>query len=139
TTDLAPDLPLVSINAVLIEQVLINLLENALKYAPPNTPLHIAARISDDPGKVGAVVVEVRDHGAGVPADDLTRIFQKFVRGPSRIDHTNGAGLGLAICKGIVEAHGGQIWAENRADGGIAFLFSLPNTMLSPQPETSAA
>jgi two-component system sensor histidine kinase KdpD len=136
--ELAPELPLVAINAVLIEQVLTNLLENAIKYAPAGTPLHIAARLADDPNAPGAVVVEVRDHGAGVPADDLARIFQKFVRGPGRAEQASGAGLGLAICKGIVEAHGGQIWAENRADGGMAFLFTLPHTTLTPQAEVSA-
>jgi two-component system sensor histidine kinase KdpD len=80
----------------------------------------------------------VRDHGPGAPADDLGRIFQKFVRGPGRTEQASGAGLGLAICKGIVEAHGGRIWAENRPDGGIAFRFTLPHTMLAPQPEVNA-
>jgi two-component system sensor histidine kinase KdpD len=136
--DLAAALPLVSINAVLIEQVLANLLENALKYSPTGTPLEIAAHIAEDPATPGAVVVAVRDHGPGVPADDLGRIFQKFVRGPGRTEQASGAGLGLAICKGIVEAHGGRIWAENRPDGGIAFRFTLPHTMLAPQPEVNA-
>jgi two-component system sensor histidine kinase KdpD len=135
--ELAPDLPLVSANAVLIEQVLANLLENALKYSPDATPLQVWARRADDPSLRGAVIVGVRDHGAGVPAQELERIFDKFYRSPSRAGQAGGAGLGLAICKGIVEAHGGRIWAENNADGGATFVFTLPHTTLSPELQAS--
>jgi two-component system sensor histidine kinase KdpD len=124
--DLAPDLPLVAINATLIEQVLTNLLENALKHTAPGTPIAIVARPSTSSAEPDGVVVVVRDHGPGVPPGDLERIFEKFYRGGVPPDQASGAGLGLAICKGIVEAHGGRIWATNCPEGGAAFTFTLP-------------
>jgi two-component system sensor histidine kinase KdpD len=124
--ELAPDLPLVSINAVLIDQVLTNLLENALKYTTPGTSIVLTVRCIDDPADSGRVVVTVRDYGPGIPTDDLSHIFEKFYRGPAAIGPAGGAGLGLAICRGIIEAHGGHIWAENCPDGGMAFWFTLP-------------
>jgi two-component system sensor histidine kinase KdpD len=124
--DLAPDLPLVAINATLIEQVLTNLLENALKHTAPGTPIAIVARPSTSSAEPDGVVVVVRDHGPGVPPGDLERIFEKFYRGGVPPDQASGAGLGLAICKGIVEAHGGRIWATNCPDGGAVFTFTLP-------------
>jgi two-component system sensor histidine kinase KdpD len=135
--ELAPDLPLVSANAVLIEQVFTNLLENALKYSAPVAPLRVWVRRADDPSQQGAVIVGVRDQGTGVPAQELERIFDKFYRSPGRAGQASGAGLGLAICKGIVEAHGGRIWAENNADGGATFAFTLPHTTLSPEAQAN--
>ncbi len=118
--DLAPDLPLVPMDAVLVEQVLINLLENAAKYSPPASPLRIAARAED-----GAIVVEVADRGPGVPPEQARRIFEKFYRMPGeRVG--GGAGLGLAICRGVVEAHGGRIWVDHRDGGGAVFRFTIP-------------
>jgi two-component system sensor histidine kinase KdpD len=117
--DIAPDLPLVPLDSVLIEQVLINLLENALKYAPADSPLAIGASLAD-----GAVVVEVADRGPGLTPGDEQRIFEKFYRAPASRGQP-GAGLGLAIAKGMVAAHGGRIWAENRP-GGAVFRFTLP-------------
>jgi two-component system sensor histidine kinase KdpD len=117
-----PSLPLVAIDAVLVEQVLINLLENAAKYAPPGESIVIAARAGDEPPHV---VVEVADRGPGVPADQVDRIFEKFYRLP-REREGGGAGLGLAICRGIVEAHGGRIWVEPREGGGASFRFTIP-------------
>jgi two-component system, OmpR family, sensor histidine kinase KdpD len=114
------DLPLVPIDAVLIEQVFINLLENAAKYTPKGTPLEISAQKEDD-----VVVVSVSDHGPGIPKEYLEDIFVKFYRLP-REGEGGGAGLGLAICRGIVETHGGKIWAENREGGGAVFRFTLP-------------
>jgi two-component system, OmpR family, sensor histidine kinase KdpD len=131
--DLAPDLPLVAINATLIDQVLTNLLENALKHTPPGTPIGITAR-REGPAERPGVVLVVRDHGPGVPPGDLERIFDKFYRGGAAMDQASGAGLGLAICKGIVEAHGGRIWAANCLEGGAMFAFSLP---VSPQEVVS--
>jgi K+-sensing histidine kinase KdpD len=116
---LADDLPLVPIDEVLIEQVLINLLDNALKYTPEGTPLEIAA-VSGD----GCVTVEVADRGKGLEPDDQDRVFEKFYRGGAQ--HIQGAGLGLAICRGIIQAHGGHVWAENRPEGGAVFRFTLP-------------
>jgi two-component system, OmpR family, sensor histidine kinase KdpD len=117
---LPDDLSLVPIDAVLIEQVLINLLENALKYTPKGSAIELSARMEGD-----AVVVRVADHGPGIPAEHVDKIFEKFYRLP-REREGSGAGLGLAICRGIVEAHGGRIWAENREGGGAVFQFTIP-------------
>jgi two-component system sensor histidine kinase KdpD len=119
TTRLLPDLPAAPMDDVLIEQVLVNLLDNAIKYTPPGSPIAIIATATEE-----AVTVEVADRGPGLPPGEEGRIFEKFYRLPS--DSGRGAGLGLAICKGIVEAHGGRIWAQNLPGGGVAFLFTLP-------------
>ena len=115
-----PYLPLVPLDLVLVTQVLVNLLENALKYSPPETPLEITAR-TDPPW----LVIEVADRGHGVPEVDLKRIFDKFYRIPVP-EGAGGTGLGLSICKGIVEAHGGTIRAENRGGGGLRVILRLP-------------
>lgn len=125
-TRIPDDLPLVHIDSILIEQVLVNLLENAIKYTPAGSPIDISAWADD-----GAVVVEVVDRGPGLPAGDETRIFEKFYRG--RPTTTGGVGLGLAICQAIVQAHGGRIWAENRSGGGAVFRFILPLDGEPPQ------
>jgi two-component system, OmpR family, sensor histidine kinase KdpD len=117
---LPKDLPLVPIDAVLIEQVFINILENAAKYTPKESPLDISAHKDG-----AAVVVDVGDRGPGIPPEHLVDIFEKFYRLP-REGESGGAGLGLAISRGIVEAHGGSIWAENREGGGAVFHFSIP-------------
>jgi two-component system sensor histidine kinase KdpD len=118
-TDVSKDLPLVPMDDVLVEQVLINLLENAAKYTPPGTGIDVRAWAED-----GRAMVEVADHGPGLAAGDEDRIFEKFYRAAP--PESRGAGLGLAICRAIVEAHGGRIWAQNRPDGGAAFRFFLP-------------
>ena len=117
-TRIPADLPLVALDPVLIEQVLVNLLDNALKYTPPESPIEIAARVDGD-----GVTVEVADRGPGLPPGEERRVFDKFYRGRAVADR--GVGLGLAICQGIVEAHGGRIWAENRPGGGVTFRFTL--------------
>jgi two-component system sensor histidine kinase KdpD len=115
-----PDLPPVPIDEVLVEQLLVNLLENAVKYTPPGSPIEISASKTD-----GAVAVEVADRGPGVPPELADKIFEKFYRLPR--DTTGaGAGLGLAICRGIVEAHGGKIAVHDRDGGGAVFRFTLP-------------
>ncbi len=116
---IAPDVPLVSVDPVLLEQVFVNLLENAEKYTPPGSPIDVRARRDGD-----RIAIDVRDHGAGIPAGAEALVFDKFYRGPST--GVSGVGLGLAICKGIVEAHGGTIRAENEPDGGASFRLSLP-------------
>jgi two-component system sensor histidine kinase KdpD len=103
-----------------VEQVLLNLLENALKYTPEGTPLSIAARVQEE-----QLLVEVADQGPGLPGQDLENIFEMYYRGAAK-NSQNGYGLGLAICKAIVRAHGGRIWALNRPGGGAAFCFTLP-------------
>jgi two-component system sensor histidine kinase KdpD len=118
TTEVPDHLPLVPLDAVLIEQVLINLIENATKYTPPETPIEVNARARD-----GAVEVEVADRGLGVAPQDAERIFEKFYRVQ---EGAGGVGLGLTICRGIVSAHGGRVWVESRPDGGASFRFTLP-------------
>jgi two-component system sensor histidine kinase KdpD len=117
-TELPEDLPLVSFDPLLIEQVLTNLLDNAIKYTPEGTPLELSAALKDR-----SVVLEVADRGPGIPAGEEDRIFEKFVRGSAS---GGGIGLGLTICRAIVQAHGGRIWAENRPGGGALFRFTLP-------------
>lgn len=118
---LPPEVPLVPIDAVLIEQVLINLLENAAKYTPPDSPIDVTARAEE-----GTVVIEVADRGPGIPAEHATHVFEKFYRLPRDGTRGGGAGLGLAICRGIVEAHGGTIAALDRDGGGALFRFTIP-------------
>ncbi len=119
-TALPEDLPLFEIDAVLIERVLCNLLENAAKYTPAGTRISIGAALRES-----EVAVWVDDNGPGLPKGHEETIFQKFDRG-TRASTTAGVGLGLAICRAIVEAHGGRIHAENLATGGARFIFSLP-------------
>jgi two-component system sensor histidine kinase KdpD len=125
TVEVAPELPLVSINAMLMDQVLTNLVENAIKYAPPHTPIMITAQRSSA-GAPPGITVTVRDQGPGIPPDQRLRIFDKFYRMRADDNQVGGSGLGLAICKGIVEAHGGQIWAQNSPEGGALLSFTLP-------------
>jgi two-component system, OmpR family, sensor histidine kinase KdpD len=127
STALPRDLPLVPLDSVLIEQVLVNLLENAIKYAPPGSSIDITATATPT-----GVTVAVADRGPGLPAGDEQRVFEKFYRVPSATGQ-GGVGLGLTICRGIVEAHGGRIWAENRAGGGTTFAFTLPLEGTPPQ------
>jgi two-component system sensor histidine kinase KdpD len=119
--EITPDLAPALINALQIELVLTNLLENAAKFAPAGTPITVSARPIE-----GAVQVSVADRGPGVPADALDRIFDKFYRVAAPERGPGGSGLGLAICQGIVAAHGGRIWVENRPGGGAILSFTLP-------------
>jgi K+-sensing histidine kinase KdpD len=123
-TDLPADLPLVPVDAVLLEQVFVNLLENAAKYTPPGSPIEIVARAS---AQGDAVAIEVSDRGPGIDAGDEGRLFEKFVRGRNTgATGSTGAGLGLAICRGVVSVHGGTIGAANRQGGGAVFRMTLP-------------
>jgi two-component system sensor histidine kinase KdpD len=113
-------LPALRFDYVEIGQVLINLIENAAKYSPNGAPIEVAAR------RDGAhVTLSVADRGLGIPLGEEERIFDKFYRLANR-PGVSGAGIGLSICKGIVEAHGGRIWAERREGGGSVFRFTLP-------------
>jgi two-component system sensor histidine kinase KdpD len=118
-TDIPADLPMVAMDDVLMEQVFVNLIENALKYTPADSPVDITAARRGE-----FLTVEVGDRGPGIPEGEEKRIFEKFFRG--RTDSARGAGLGLAICRAIVEAHGGSIEALNRAEGGALFRFRIP-------------
>jgi two-component system sensor histidine kinase KdpD len=125
-TSLPDDLPLVPIDGVLIEQVLNNLLENAVKYTPAGSPIELSAWAEGQ-----EVVVAVADRGLGLPPGEEEYIFDKFYR--VRPTTTSGVGLGLAICRAIIEAHQGRIWAENRTGGGAVFRFTLPLDGEPPQ------
>jgi two-component system, OmpR family, sensor histidine kinase KdpD len=116
--DVPGDIPLVPFDAILIEQVLINLLENALKYSEGS--IEVSATKGD-----AEVIIEVSDRGPGIPAGQESRIFEKFQRAAAA-DGPSGVGLGLTICRAIVAAHGGRIWARNRDCGGATFAFALP-------------
>jgi len=114
------DLPFIEIDSLLIERVFANLLENAVKYTPPGTPIEISAASNRN-----ELLVTVSDQGHGIPAGEEKRIFEKFHRVASE-GNQGGAGIGLTICRSIVEAHGGRIWADNLVSGGAAFHFALP-------------
>jgi two-component system sensor histidine kinase KdpD len=119
--DVPENLPLVPADYVQMEQVFTNLLSNSLKYAPASTVIHIHAQTEDN-----VIHVQVSNQGPPVPTEHLARIFDKFYR-VTAADRVTGTGLGLSICKGIIEAHGGRIWAENTSNG-LAFNFTLPLT-----------
>jgi two-component system sensor histidine kinase KdpD len=128
--DLPVDLPLVKCDAVLIERVLFNLIENATKYTPPNTTMGVMANVAD-----ALLRIEVWDEGPGLPPGQERIIFEKFARGEKE-SVVPGTGLGLAICDAIVQAHGGKIWAENRLPHGARFIFTLPlDVQPSVEPE----
>ena len=117
--DIPDNLPLIPVDYVQLEQVFTNLLSNGLKYAPENTMIHIHAFADGE-----FIRVVVGNQGPQVPQEHLEKIFDKFFR-LTATDRVTGTGLGLSICKGIIEAHGGRIWAENISDG-LAFNFTLP-------------
>jgi len=132
TVTLPDGLPLVSLDFLLVTQVLVNLLDNAMKYSPPGAPIEIAAELKED-----VLQVRVADRGDGIPRDELERVFEKFYR-VQRASGPKGSGLGLSICRGLIEAHGGRIWAEPRPDGGTVIVFSLPlPTPPTPRASTS--
>jgi two-component system, OmpR family, sensor histidine kinase KdpD len=118
--DLPAELPFVSVDFGLIVQTLVNVLENAFKYSPAGSPIDIMGRQT-----ASEVHIEIADRGVGIPSQDLMRVFDKFYRIQSP-DNVAGTGLGLSICKGIIEAHGGRIAAENRPGGGTIIRLILP-------------
>jgi two-component system sensor histidine kinase KdpD len=120
STNLPDDLPLVPIDAILIEQVLVNLIENAVRHTPAATPISISCSSTGS-----AVIVAVADRGPGFPAGSEDQIFDKFYRAQQN-GSIRGVGLGLTICRGIITAHAGRIWAEQNPAGGAIFRFLLP-------------
>jgi two-component system sensor histidine kinase KdpD len=118
--DIPAKMPFVNVDFGLTVQTLVNILDNALKYSPPDTPIEIRGRRI-----AGEVEIEIADHGAGIPPQDLPQIFDKFYR-IKRPDNVAGMGLGLSISKGIVEAHGGRIEAENAPGGGTTIRITIP-------------
>jgi len=132
-------LPLIKLEPEKIEQVLVNLITNAIKYSPRGGEITVDVRLVRDEQDLStqfkdypeisfpSLVVSITDDGIGIPEEELENIFQRFYRVDNQIiKSTPGAGLGLYICKMIVEGHGGRIWARNRFQGGSVFYFSLP-------------
>ena len=123
-THLTDDLLLVELDYMQIDQVLTNLIENAVRYTPAGSPIDVSAHIEGE-----QVMLSVADRGPGIPPADLERVFDKFYRvlqNQHGAGYPSGSGLGLAVCKGLVEAHGGRIWAELREGGGLVVCIELP-------------
>jgi two-component system sensor histidine kinase KdpD len=118
---LPDDLPLLQIDAVLMERVLVNLLENALRYTPGDSPVEVRAAMNGD-----VITVEVCDRGPGISAVERERVFEKFYRGQAAKQNDGGTGLGLTICRAVVLAHGGRIGIFERTGGGARVRFTLP-------------
>jgi len=121
TVQVPASLPDADVDFEFIQQVLKQLLDNAVKYSPPGSPLTIAAGVAGE-----KIVISVADHGKGIPEAEQARIFEKFYRGRASRDETLGTGLGLSIAKGIIEAHGGKIWVTSQPGQGSIFSFALP-------------
>lgn len=136
---LAADLPMLNVDAVLFEQALFNLLDNAAKYAPASSLIRIEACREPGPG-AGRVRIRVSDEGDGLPPDDVEKIFDKFYRVQAQDHRRAGTGLGLAICRGFIESLGGTITAGNRRDrSGAVFTLTLPAAADPPRLEEDIA
>jgi two-component system sensor histidine kinase KdpD len=129
TIEAEPGLPVVSFDYVEIAQVVLNLIGNAAKYSPAGAPILVTARSAGN-----EIQISVQDRGMGIPPERLPHIFETFYRAHER-GPVAGSGIGLAICKGLVEAHGGRIWAQSRVGEGTTVTFSLPD----PQPAATAS
>jgi two-component system sensor histidine kinase KdpD len=132
--EMPADLPMLQLDPVLFEQVLVNILDNAAKYAPPGSTLRIACWQEGD-----KIKLQVADEGSGIPPEELERIFDKFHRAQKGDQVRAGTGLGLAISRGFVEAMGGSITAANRTDrSGALFTITLPVPKGAAQLGTAA-
>ena len=134
---LPTSLPPLELDYLMIDQVLTNLIENALRYTPAGSPIEIVAETLET-----EVRLSVADRGPGIPVNDLEHIFDKFYRVKSGVRAMSGTGIGLAVCRGLMEAHGGRIWAENRQGGGTSICLALPlhpaNHLLANREESRA-
>lgn len=130
--EIPADLPLVAMDALLIEQMLVNLLENAARYTPPGSPIEITAADHEE-----WIRITIADHGPGIPAAEREAVFKKFYRGAGA-KVRGGSGLGLAICRAIAQLHGGFVWVDDRQDGapGSAFQIDLPSQWENQQVST---
>ncbi|MEX0629703.1 MAG: sensor histidine kinase [Chloroflexota bacterium] len=126
---MADDLPPVFIDPVEIDQVIANLVENAVKYTPPGGRIAISASVAD-----GELRVAIEDSGPGVGEEALARLFEPFYRAPDA-GAVVGSGVGLAVARGLVTAHGGHIWATNLDGHGARFTFTIPSAPLEREPE----
>ena len=125
---ISPQLPLLLVDGLLLEQLLVNLLENAARYTSAGTPIQIVGAPEGN-----SLRLSITDHGPGIPAGMEERIFEKFYRANPAADAGRGSGLGLAICRAIAKTHGGNITAANRPGGGAEFVVRLPLQKDSPQ------
>jgi signal transduction histidine kinase len=129
--DAEPGLPLAEADPIRVEQVIANLVDNAIKYSPDGGPVEVSLRASGDAIRVG-----VSDRGIGLTPDQAERLFERFYRADTSLRRTTrGVGLGLFICRSLVEAQGGRIWVESRPGGGSTFWFTLPALKASPDAE----
>jgi len=115
------DLPKIHVDVLRLNGVLVNLIQNATKYSDEGTPITINAVQQDD-----SILFSVEDRGIGIPGDSLNRIFNMFYRGETGERRSSGTGLGLAVCKAVIEAHRGTIWAESELGNGSVFNFTVP-------------
>jgi two-component system sensor histidine kinase KdpD len=133
-TKIPPDLPLIKVDSILVEQMLVNLLENAIRHSPATGIITVVGKLNK-----GMVELSIRDQGVGLPPGEETNVFEKFYQSANRRpDSWRGVGLGLAICKAVAEIHGGTILARNHVDGGAEFQVTLPiarGTKLLPEFE----
>jgi two-component system, OmpR family, sensor histidine kinase KdpD len=125
------ELPLVDIDPLLFEQLVVNVLENALRYAPEDEPIEIAARCDGT-----HVLLSIADRGPGIAPGDAERVFEKFYRGPFAAQGDGGLGLGLTICQAVAQVHGGRIDAVNRAGGGLCVTTALPRALERTYPSS---
>ena len=130
TVAVPDDLPPVFLDYVEIDQVLSNLIENATKHTQPGAEIEVSAHRAER-----EVWIEVADRGPGIPPGGLPHLFEPFFRVSTQGSQPKGTGLGLAVAKGLVEAHGGRIWAQNQPGGGARFIFTLPVTEPDEKPE----
>jgi two-component system sensor histidine kinase KdpD len=140
SVDVPANLPPVYLDAIQIEQVLTNLLENAAKYSPEGSPVTLKAGVTAGPDEVPELRISVADRGPGISRVEQERVFDKFyrVRGSNR--RAAGTGMGLAIVRGLVAGHGGRVWVESEPGSGSTFVVALPlphETPVHPFEETS--
>ena len=131
--DIPEGFPLVFVDGLLLEQVFVNLMENAARYTPPSTTIRISATMN---GSLASLIVA--DDGPGLPPGSEERIFEKFYRATPTADAGRGSGLGLAICRAIAKAHGGMITAHNRQSGGAEFRLELPMPQDVPEVDLNS-
>lgn len=133
TVRIPADLPMVRVDNAMLPQVIHNLVDNALRYTPADTPISVSAWTTE-----ASIIIKVADEGPGLSDDERSRVFERFFRGRAArpTGDRSGIGLGLTICEGIVKAHNGRIWTEANSPRGVAFLFSLP--IDRPQPSVPA-
>ncbi|RYG41520.1 two-component system sensor histidine kinase KdbD, partial [bacterium] len=125
TVHIPSDLPLLPVDAGLLDKLFVNLFENAAKHTPPGTAIEISAKVGTE-----IVRILVADGGPGVPRGQETAIFERFAQGGSKGE---GLGLGLAICRAIMRLHGGRIWVQNRPEGGAEFHLEFPKPKAQPE------